>query len=170
MSAAWLDLTRLERAVAGCKTVRSVGTVTRTVGLLVESRGPAVGVGEFCEIQTRDGTRIRTQVIGFRDGQVLSMPLEEVAGLQLGDTIVARSQDSKVGVSNGLVGRVLDGFGRPMDGGPPVEAEAYYDIYAAPPGPLEREPITDPLVTGIRALDGFLSCGRGQRVGIFGGS
>lgn len=170
MSAAWMDMARLERAIANSKPVRSIGTVTRTVGLLVESRGPAVGVGEFCEILTRAGTQIRTQVIGFRDGQVLSMPLEEVAGLQLGDTIVARAGESRVAVSDGLVGRVLDGFGRPMDGGPPVEASAWYDIYAAPPGPLERESITDPLVTGIRALDGFLTCGRGQRVGIFGGS
>ncbi|MBN9658701.1 MAG: FliI/YscN family ATPase [Acidobacteria bacterium] len=170
MSASWMDMARLERAIANSKPVRSLGTVTRTVGLLVESRGPAVGVGEFCEILTRAGTQIRTQVIGFRDGQVLSMPLEEVAGLQLGDTIVARAGESRVAVSDALVGRVLDGFGRPMDGGPPVEAAAWYDIYAAPPGPLDRESITDPLVTGIRALDGFLTCGRGQRVGIFGGS
>lgn len=170
MSAAWLDLARLERAVAETNAVRSTGVVTRTVGLLVESRGPAVGVGEFCEILTRGGARIRTQVIGFRDGQILSMPLEEVSGLQLGDTIVARAADSKVAVSNAVIGRVLDGFGRPMDGGPPVEAEAWYDIYSAPPGPLEREPITEPLVTGIRALDGFLTCGRGQRIGVFGGS
>lgn len=146
------------------------GTVTETVGLLVESAGPAAALGDFCEVLTRNGRRIRTQVIGFRQGRVLSMPLEETDGLQLGDTIVARKREASVGVSDRLLGRVLDGFGRPIDGGPPIPAEALYDLYAAPPGPLEREPITEPLTTGVRAIDSFLTCGRGQRIGIFGGS
>ena len=113
---------------------------------------------------------IRTQVIGFRDGRVLSMPLEETDGLQLGDPIV------------GAPGRRADGGG-PAAAGPgarrirqadgrlgPIGAAEAYDLYAAPPGPLEREPITEPLVTGIRAIDSLLTCGKGQRIGIFGGS
>lgn len=169
-AASWFDRRKYEQIIEASDTVRSCGRVTRTVGLLVESRGPAAAVGDFCEVLTREGHGIRTQVIGFRDGQVLSMPLEETTGLQLGDTVVARKRESKVGVSNALLGRVLDGFGRPMDGGPPIPPEAFYNIYAAPPGPLEREPISEPLVTGIRAVDGLLTCGRGQRIGIFGGS
>ncbi len=166
----WFDAGRYERAVAGIAAVRSCGVVTRIAGLLVESRGPAAGIGDFCEIQMPDGRTVRTQVIGFRDGSVLSMPLEEIAGLQLGDPIAARSGQARVAVGPQLLGRVLDGFGRPMDGGPPINAEAHYDIQAAPPGPLEREPISEALTTGIRAIDGFLTCGRGQRIGVFGGS
>jgi FliI/YscN family ATPase len=166
----WFDLRRFLRAVERCDPVRSAGTVVRTAGLLVESRGPAAGLGDFCEIRTRAGAAIRTQVIGFRDGLILSMPLEETSGLQPGDPIVARPQAARVAVSEALLGRVLDGFGQPMDGGPPVDADTFYDLYAAPPGPLEREPIRERLETGIRVIDGFLTVGRGQRVGIFGGS
>jgi FliI/YscN family ATPase len=166
----WLDREKYSAALETLDPLRGCGEVTKTTGLLIESRGPAAGVGDFCEILTRDGARIRSQVIGFREGHVLSMPLEETPGLQLGDTIVTRRRESRVAVSDALLGRVLDGFGRPMDGGPPIPPDAWYDIYATPPGPLEREPITDPLSTGIRAIDGFLTCGRGQRIGIFGGS
>ncbi len=113
---------------------------------------------------------MRTQVIGFRDGHLLSMPLEETGGLRLGDAIVARSTDARVAVGDALLGRVLDGFGQPMDGGPPIAATAWYDLYSTPRGPLEREHITQPLETGIRAIDSLLPCGKGQRVGIFGGS
>jgi FliI/YscN family ATPase len=113
---------------------------------------------------------VRTQVIGFRDGNVLSMPLEETGGLRLGDSIVARSDDARVEVGPGLLGRVLDGFGRPMDGGGPIHGIATHDLYQAPPSPLDREHITQPLTTGIRAIDSLLPCGAGQRIGIFGGS
>ena len=149
---------------------RWTGTVTEVTGMLVESRGPAVAIGEFCEIRTAGGRRIRTQTVGFRDGRVLSMPLEEIDGLQLGDQVAARSEDSRVAVGPGLLGRVIDGFGNPMDGGPPIDAVDAYGLYGEPTNPLEREPITEPLVTGIRAIDGLLPCGKGQRIGLFGGS
>ena len=146
------------------------GQVTDLTGLLIESSGPAVAAGDLCEIQTFSGKSIRTQVIGFRDGRVLSMPLEETGGLQPGDTIVARSDQARVAVGPALLGRVLDGFGRPMDGGESIETEESYDLYRQPPNPLERAHITDPLVTGVRAIDSLLPCGKGQRIGIFGGS
>ena len=146
------------------------GRVTEMVGLLIESNGPAVAVGDFCEIQAFSGRRIRVQVIGFRNGRVLSMPLEETGGIQLGDAIVARSNEARVHVGPGLLGRVLDGFGRPMDGLGPTRGQDQYDLMAKPPGPLERENIEDRLVTGIRAIDSLLPCGKGQRIGIFGGS
>lgn len=158
------------RDLARTNPCRSTGTVTEVVGLLVESQGPAAGLGDFCEIVLAGGRRVRTQVIGFRDGRLLSMPLEETAGLQLGDPIIARSAAARVPVGNSLLGRVLDGFGRPMDGGPPIDAEDAYPLYTMPPGPLSRPPIREPLVTGIRAIDGLLPCGKGQRIGIFGGS
>jgi FliI/YscN family ATPase len=146
------------------------GTVTEVAGLLIESRGPAVAIGDFCEIRTAAGRRIRTQTVGFRDGRVLSMPLEELDGLQLGDRVIARSEDARVGVGPGLLGRVIDGFGEPMDGGPPVDPVEAYGLYGEPVNPLDRVPITEPLVTGIRAIDGLLPCGKGQRIGLFGGS
>jgi FliI/YscN family ATPase len=149
---------------------RWTGRVTEVVGLLIESRGPNVAIGDFCEVITAAGRPIRTQVIGFREGRVLSMPLDEIDGLQLGDPVAARSQDARVPVGRGLLGRVIDGFGKPMDGGPEIEAEDAYGLYGVPVNPLEREHITEPLVTGIRAIDALLPCGKGQRIGIFGGS
>ena len=150
--------------------VRATGVVEQVIGLLIESKGPPCGVADFCEIRTRAGGSIRTQVIGFRNGHILSLPLEETGGLQPGDIVVSRKRDARVAVSAELLGRVIDGFGVPMDGGPSIRAEAFYDLYAAPPGPLAREPIQVPLTTGVKAIDGFLTCGRGQRIGIFGGS
>jgi FliI/YscN family ATPase len=140
------------------------------VGLIIESRGPGAAIGDFCQIETSGGGGVRTQVIGFRDGNLLSMPLEETGGLRLGDPVVARSQDARVEVGEALLGRVLDGFGRPLDGGPPLDTFQYYDLFHAPASPLEREHITEPLTTGIRAIDSLLPCGAGQRIGIFGGS
>jgi flagellum-specific ATP synthase len=146
------------------------GEVVELVGLLIESRGPAAGIGDFCEILASGGRTIRTQVIGFRNGNLLSMALEEIDGLKLGDPIVARADQARVGVGPALLGRVLDGFGRPMDSRGEPEVADFYDLYKSPPNPLAREHITEPLVTGVRAIDGFLPCGRGQRLGIFGGS
>jgi FliI/YscN family ATPase len=149
---------------------RRAGVVVGMVGLIIESRGPGAAIGDFCQIETSGGGGVRTQVIGFRDGNLLSMPLEETGGLRLGDPVVARSQDARVEVGEALLGRVLDGFGRPLDGGPPLDTFQYYDLFHAPASPLEREHITEPLTTGIRAIDSLLPCGAGQRIGIFGGS
>src|SRR6266849_2465129 len=165
-----LDLTPYFRLVSSVDPHVSMGTVTEMVGLLIESNGPAAAIGEFCEIQTSLGRTVRVQVIGFRDGRLLSMPLEESSGLQLGDKIVSRPVAALVKVGPDLLGRVHDGFGDPMDGGSPIEAHDLYSLFAVPPGPLEREHIVDPLVTGIRAIDGLPPCGKGQRVGLFGGS
>ncbi len=150
--------------------LRWTGTVTAMVGLLLESAGPAAAVGDFCEVLTGNGRSIRVQVIGFRNGKVLSMPLEETDGLQLGDVMIARGDEAKVAVGASLLGRVLDGFGKPIDGKGPIDAEGFYDLYATPPGPLQRELIQEPLVTGIKAIDSLLPCGKGQRIGLFGGS
>jgi flagellum-specific ATP synthase len=149
---------------------RWTGQVTEVIGLLIESRGPNVAIGDFCEVLASNGRRIRTQVIGFRNGRVLAMPLEEIDGLQLGDLVEARSQDARVEVGPGLLGRVIDGFGKPIDGGPPLEVHDTYSLHGEATNPLDREHITQPLVTGIRVIDGLLPCGKGQRLGIFGGS
>ena len=146
------------------------GEVVELVGLLIASRGPAVAVGDFCEVVTSGRRRVRTQVIGFRDGQVLSMPLEEIDGIQLHDRIIARREDAQVAVGPDLVGRVLDGFGKPLDRGEPIRPAASYRLYQAPGSPLDREHIVHPISTGIRAIDTLTPVGTGQRMGIFGGS
>jgi flagellum-specific ATP synthase len=165
-----LDFSRYFRLVDSVDPIVSVGTVTEMVGLLIESSGPATALGDFCEIHTTQNRTVRVQVIGFRNGRVLSMPLEETGGIQMGDRIVARPVAALVKAGPGLLGRVLDGFGEPMDGGDPIEATELCNLFAEAPGPLEREHIVEPLVTGIRAIDGLLPCGKGQRVGLFGGS
>src|SRR2546429_8114394 len=118
-----LDFSPYLRLVNAIDPVVSQGTVTEMVGLLIESAGPAAAVGDFCEIRTTGGRSVRVQVIGFRNGRVLSMPLEESAGIQLGDHIVARPVAALIKTGPGLLGRVLDGFGNPIDSGPPIKAD-----------------------------------------------
>lgn len=146
------------------------GQVAELVGLLVESNGPGGAVGDICEIQTSGGGRKNAQVVGFRGGRLLLMPMEETEGIQLGDRVVLRADAAQAAVGPELLGRTIDAFGEPLDSGGPIEGHAHYDLYAPAPGPMEREPINEPLVTGIRAIDSLLPCGRGQRIGIFGGS
>ena len=163
----------LDRYIERVETIESWrwgGAVTQLIGLLVESKGPSAAIGDFLEIATSAGRIVRAQVIGFREGRVLSMPLEETDGLQPGDTIVSRREDALVEVGPQLLGRVVDGFGRPLDNLGALHGEERYELYRVPPGPLDREPISEPLVTGIRAIDSLLTCGKGQRIGIFGGS
>src|SRR5579875_3982259 len=157
-----LDLSGYFAELEQRELLRWRGVVTDVTGLVVESEGPAARIGSFCEIHTHRGKVIRTQVAGFRNGHVLSIPLEEIDGLQAGDPIYARPQDAQITVGPELLGRVLDGFGRPIDGGPPVNGAAKQNLFADPPGPLEREHITAPLITGVRAIDGLLPCGMGQ--------
>src|ERR1700689_1613488 len=163
-------LSDLISTLSQMETLQWAGRVSEIVGLLIASDGPATAVGDFCEIRSAKGRTVRAQVVGFRDGKVLLMPLEETGGLQLGDTVIARPEAARVEVGPQLLGRVLDGFGKPMDGGASIDPEALYDLYATPPGPMEREHITEPLVTGVRAIDSLLPFGKGQRIGIFGGS
>src|SRR5579885_3126979 len=157
-------------ALPRIETILSSGRIRELTGLLAASDGPAAALGDLCEIRPAGKKSIRAQVVGFRDGRVLLMPLEETGGLQPGDLVIARPEAAQMEVGPQLLGRVIDGFGKPIDGGPPIDSEAAYDLYAAAPGPLEREHITEPLVTGVRAIDSLLPFGKGQRVGIFGGS
>src|SRR3981081_4266686 len=128
-------LERLIPHAAEIELLPWVGQVTDMVGLLVASRGPVVSIGDFCEIRTSSGRTIRSQVIGFRNDRVLSLPLEEMDGLQLADRVIAGKEDALLRVGPGLLGRVLDGFGRPIDEGPPLQTCAAYPLYAAAPCP-----------------------------------
>jgi flagellum-specific ATP synthase len=145
-----------------------IGHVVRSVGLLVESRGPRAQVGELCELEQASGRRLALEVVGFRDGFLQSVPLGTTAGIRPGDTIVARGGSARVAVGPELLGRVLDGLGQPLDGLGPVRGSTM--LYPPPLNPLARDPIVTPMGTGVRAIDSLLTCGRGQRIGVFGGS
>ena len=146
------------------------GQVTEATGDTIASSGPVASVGECCEILDRLGRRHLAEVVGFRGHQVVSMPLATCEGIRLGDRVTALGVRPGIEVGEGLIGRVLDAFGEPIDGGRRPALEASVPVDGPPPGALERPPIRTPLATGIRAIDGLLTVGRGQRVGIFGGS
>lgn len=169
------DGVRAARArVRNCDPYRMNGRVSELIGLVVESRGPSARVGERCEILTqghRTGTPpLDAEVVGFRSGRTLLMPLGDPAGIGPGQTVVASGAALRVHVGRDLLGRVLDGLGRPIDGGPPLSEGRNRAIDAPPPPPMGRPPIEEPLSLGTRAIDGLLPCGRGQRLGIFAGS
>ncbi|NLV35395.1 MAG: flagellar protein export ATPase FliI [Clostridiaceae bacterium] len=151
--------------------VRYYGKVSKVVGLTIESDGPEVDVGELCMIHASKGRRkIRSEVVGFRDNKVLLMPLGEMTGVGPGNLVVASGTVLKVGVGDDLTGRVLDGLGYPLDDKDPFKPTQYYPIDSKPPHPLKRKRITEPLVLGIKTIDGLLTVGKGQRIGIFAGS
>ncbi len=151
--------------------VRVYGKVTDVIGLLIESVGPSAAVGDVCEVYRRQGQAPHlAEVVGFRKNRVLSMPLGEMHGIAPGSDIVARGEPFSTRVSEELLGRVLNGLGDPIDSKGPLRNNERRSVYRTPPHPLQRQRITRPISTGIRAIDGLLTLGRGQRVGIFSGS
>lgn len=150
--------------------VRWTGRVIKSVDYLIESDGPFSSVGEGCAIQTSDGRSLDGEIVGFRGKTVLSMPLDRPVGVRYGDRIVTRGTRPAIRVGNNLLGRVIDGSGRPIDGKGPTGGREYRTICGDAPDPLTRALIRDPLGCGVRSIDGLLATGRGQRVGIFGGS
>jgi len=159
----------LER-LSACDPAPVLGHVTRAVGLLVESTGPAGSVGQICEVRSSHGKRLPLEVVGFRDGRLLSVPLGDIAGIRPGDRIAARAGVLTVPAGRALLGRVIDGLGQPMDGLGSIAAVAHAPLRPPAMNPMDREPVTVPIGTGVRAIDGLLTCGRGQRIGVFGGS
>jgi flagellum-specific ATP synthase len=152
--------------------IKTIGSVKRAVGMVVESLGPPVSVGELCEIVdgSPHGEGIPAEVVGFRDNYVISMPLYKVHGVKLGDRVICRKRKASVKVGPALLGRVINAMGEPIDDGGPIEAAGEYPIQPSETNPLERKNTDETLGTGIRAIDGILTCGKGQRIGIFGGS
>jgi flagellum-specific ATP synthase len=158
------------RRLSQISTWNSSGRVTKAVGYLVESEGPVCSVGDCCEIICADGVSHTGEVVGFRGRTVLSMPLGSPEGIRFGDRVVTHGVRPALAAGEGLLGRVIDGAGTPIDSLGNYRAPDYRPIRGSPPQPLERTAIHEPLGCGIRAIDGMLTCGRGQRVGIFGGS
>ena len=149
---------------------RWIGRVVQANGQTVESAGPLCCVGESCEIIDAAGCRHPGEVIGFRGAHVVSMPLHATQGIQYGDAVQALSAMPSLGVGEAMQGRILDALGGPLDGLPRPRVQATWPLDSAAPMPMQRESIREPLQTGLRVIDGLLTVGRGQRVGIFGGS
>ena len=151
-------------------SVRWSGRVLQVIGNLVESEGPFCSVGDGCEIQTRAGQSYAGEVVGFRGSTMLTMTLEIPRGIRFGDRIVSAGSRPSVRVGLELLGRVVDGTGSPIDGKGDIRSRRAMPVDGSAPLPLDRVPIRVPLGCGVRALDAFVTCGRGQRLGIFGGS
>ncbi|HUO25937.1 MAG TPA: FliI/YscN family ATPase [Candidatus Aquilonibacter sp.] len=151
-------------------TWHSEGRVKKAVGFLVESDGPFCSVGESCEIIGADGEAHAGEVVGFRGNTVLTIPLERPSGIRFGDRVVTHGVHPSLPVGEAMLGRVIDAVGAPLDSLGNIAATEFRAIHGAPPRPMQRMPIREPLGCGIRAIDAMLTCGRGQRVGIFGGS
>ena len=166
-----LDLSAYRRRAGAAPTLELRGRAARITGLLVEAQGPPARLGSLLEIHPGGGgPPVPAEVVGFRDERILLMPYRASRGIGPGDPIVLREAGAWVPAGPGLLGRVLDAFGRPIDGRGPLDAEDRAPLYAEPINPLERRRIRESLDLGIRALNGLLTCGKGQRIGILAGS
>ena len=153
------------------RPVRRVGRVLRITGLIIESEGPNLAMGDVCSIHSPgDSEPVFAEVVGFREHRLLLMALGETHRLRSGSEVVASSYASHVPVGSALLGRVLSGLGQPMDGKGPLNCERTPHLHSAPPDPLTRQRIREPLATGVRAIDTFTPVGCGQRLGVFAGS
>ncbi len=145
------------------------GSVKKIIGLTIESAGPEVFLGECCKIKAIDGKTIMSEVVGFRDNHIILMPLEEYSGISLGCEVHGTESTLSIGVDETVLGRVLDGLGRPIDG-KGLLLNNHISLNNKPPNPMMRNRIKEVLPVGIRAIDGFTTLGKGQRIGIFAGS
>ena len=164
------ELSKYHRVLSDMRTVRLAGRVAQVVGLTIEARGLDGQVGEVCEIYPAGKPSLLAEVVGFREDRTLLMPLGDMQGIQPGSPVYPTRSVFRAPVGAALLGRVLDGLGTPIDGRGPLATSENAPIYAAAPHPLRRQAIAEPLITGVRAIDGLLTCGKGQRMGIFAGS
>ncbi len=144
------------------------GRVDKVVGLTIESIGPNAPLGELCEIESMSG-KVLAEIVGFKENKVILMPLSDTEGMSAGASIVATGERLSVPVGDSMLGRIIDGLGNALDGNPLISYKRY-PLNAPPPNPITRQLISEPLPVGIRAIDAFLTIGKGQRIGIFSGS
>jgi len=147
-----------------------MGEVVQVTGLVIESIGPNVSLGDICEISSPRLSGLQAEVVGFRDHRVLLMPLGEMQDIHAGCEVAATGRAAGINVSEALIGRIIDGIGRPIDGKGPLPAGTPRPLHCAPPNPFTRQRISKPFQTGVKALDLFTPVGCGQRLGIFAGS
>jgi len=170
MSNRSINLRKYIPVVQETRTIRCQGSVSEVVGLTIEAKGINGRVGELCHIVPESGAMIPGEIVGFRDSCTLLMPLGEMQGIRTGSRVLARGRQIRIPVGSELLGRVINGLGQPIDDKGPVLVGEHYPILRESPHPLRRTPIEKPMPTGVRAIDGLLTCGAGQRIGIFAGS
>jgi flagellum-specific ATP synthase len=161
----------MNQALDNADPIRIRGKVNQVVGLVIESDGPPVSVGELCTIANAgSGPPVLAEVVGFKQSKVLLMPLGLMEGISPGSKVTASDEAFTVKVGDSLLGRVLNGLGEPIDSKGPVWSTEKRSVISAPPDPLSRQRVSEPMGTGIRAIDSLITCGKGQRAGIFAGS
>jgi flagellum-specific ATP synthase len=166
-----IDLGKYSNALINSDLIKYTGCVSQVIGLTIESRGPAVNLGEICNIYPLKGDYpIKAEVVGFKENIVCLMPLGSMRGVGPGSKIEATGESFSVGVSEDMLGRIIDGLGNIIDGKGPINNCTMYSVENNPPNPLTRKRISECLPVGIRAIDGLLTIGKGQRIGIFSGS
>ena len=166
-----IDLDKYQRLLNDINSIRSQGRVVQIIGLTIEAEGLMPQMGELCYVHSPNARHpIAAEVVGFRQEQVLLMPFGEMEGVQPGSPVIASGTLFTVPVGSALLGRVIDGLGRPIDGQGPLAGTRLAPLSNVAPHPLRRRSISEVLSTGIRAFDGLLTCGKGQRIGIFAGS
>jgi flagellum-specific ATP synthase len=165
-----IDFSKFHSALRNVNLLNCQGHIVRVSGLTVESSGPKVGIGELCGINIHDGKRVLAEVVGFHNDKLVLLPLEHIGGISPGDTVTSRTSPRMIALSEKILGRVLNGLGEPIDGKGSLVGDEKMPLDASSPSALLRKKITQPLSLGIRSIDGMLTCGRGQRVGIFAGS
>lgn len=164
-----LDLKRLRAVVADAETVVRAGRVIHASGITIEATLPQVALGTACELRAKGGKTIVAEVVGFSGQKALLMPFGDISGIGEGCPVIPRRRAGEIPVGPALLGRVVNAAMEPMDGGPPLLLPGRASLNAPPPSPMARERIAHPLITGVRAMDGVLTCGEGQRVGIMAG-
>lgn len=165
-----IDFDRFHSVLRDVNLLDCRGFVVRVSGQMVESTGPSIGVGEFCSIRIRDSRRVMAEVVGFQNDHLILLPLEHIEGISPGDTVTAQTTPRHITLSDSILGRVLNGLGEPIDNKGALLGGDKKALDASSPAPLSREKITRHLALGIRSIDGVLTCGKGQRIGIFSGS
>ncbi len=165
------DADRYLNAIRSVDLLRINGKVRQVIGTVIESNGPPMSIGETASIvYRRAADPVLAEAVGFRESKVLLMPLGELGGIAAGSDVVALGHPLQIGLTSGLLGRVLDGLGRPIDGLGPIGDAVPAEITGLPPDAMRRRRVTDALGMGVRSIDGLLTCGKGQRIGIFAGS
>jgi type III secretion protein N (ATPase) len=164
-----MDIGALKAKLASVSTARAIGRVRAVTGLALRFTMPGVRVGDVVLVKRR-GEPLACEVVGFDGGEAVGMPLGPLAGVGPDDEVEGTGAPFEVRAGEAMLGRVLDGLGRPIDGGPPLSGGAMVPVDRDPPSPMDRRPVDRPIATGIKALDGLLTLGEGQRVGLFAGS
>jgi flagellum-specific ATP synthase len=165
-----IDFDRYINAVDKCVMIKPEGRISQVIGLIAEGDSLGLGIGSLCSIINDHGHEIKAEIVGFKKEKALFMPYGDIRGISLGAKIIPISSSPVIGVSDNLLGRIIDGMGDPIDGKGEIEYTEEYNLYGKPMGPMLREPIKEPLDVGVAAINSMITLGKGQRVAIMSGS